>query len=190
MKDGVYIVNQQYDIEFVNPVLEREFGPPEKKKCYEYFHAREEVCPWCKNPNIFAGETVRWEWYSPRNKKTYDLIDTPLTNSDGSISKLEMFRDITEYKSMETELRTARDELERRVKERTAQLVRANEQLTDEIQERNRVQLALEESQERYRELWDKAPAAYHVLDAEGSLSLTLYCENNEMTQKKDFDSN
>ncbi len=168
MQDGVYIVNQQHDIEFVNIVLEREFGPPEKKKCYEYFHARKKVCPWCKNPDIFAGRTVRWEWYSPKNKKTYDLIDTPLTNPDGSVSKLEIFRDITEYKRMEAELRTAHDELERRVEERTAELVRANELLKHEIQERNRVQLALEESEKHYRELWDNAPAAYHMLDAEG----------------------
>jgi len=186
MKDGVYIVNQQYDIEFVNPVLEREFGPPEKKKCYEYFHAREEVCPWCKNPDVFAGGTVRWEWYSPKNKKTYDLIDTPLTNPNGSISKLEMFRDITEYKRMEAELRTARDELERRVKERTAELVRANERLKDEIQERNRVQLALEESQERYRELWDKAPAAYHVLNTEGTIAHVNQTELDMLGYTKD----
>jgi len=34
-------------------------------------------------------------------ERTYDLIDTPLKNSDGSISKLELFRDITEQKKAE-----------------------------------------------------------------------------------------
>jgi len=101
MADGVYIVNQQYDIKYVNPILVKDFGVFEGRKCYEYFHDRSEVCPWCKNPDVFAGKTVRWEWYSSKNQKTYDLIDTPLKNSDDSISKLEIFRDITEKKQAE-----------------------------------------------------------------------------------------
>ncbi|MCK5343237.1 MAG: PAS domain S-box protein, partial [Candidatus Heimdallarchaeota archaeon] len=62
-------------------------------------------CPWCKNEDVFSGKTVRWEWYSFKNQKTYDLIDTPLKNPDGSISKLEILRDITEYKRAEEQIR-------------------------------------------------------------------------------------
>ena len=104
MEDGVYIVNQQYDIEYVNQSLKKEFGSFENKKCYEYFHDSQEVCSWCKNLDVFMGKTVRWEWYSPKNQKAYDLIDTPLKNPDGSISKLEMFRDITERKKAEEKI--------------------------------------------------------------------------------------
>ena len=109
MEDGVYIVNQQYDIQYVNPVIEKDFGPWQGCKCYQYFHDRKEVCPWCKNEQVFAGKTVRWEWYSSKNRKTYDLIDTPLKNPDGSISKLEIFRDITERKKMEEQLEQSRE---------------------------------------------------------------------------------
>ena len=105
MEDGVYIVNQQHDIQYVNPVLEKDFGPWQGCKCYQYFHDRKEVCPWCKNEQVFAGKTVRWEWYSFKNRKTYDLIDTPLKNPDGSLSKLEIFRDITERKKVEEQLK-------------------------------------------------------------------------------------
>ncbi|MBW1853539.1 MAG: PAS domain S-box protein [Deltaproteobacteria bacterium] len=84
MKDGVYIVNQHYDIQYINSVIMREFGPVDGKKCYDYFHDREEACPWCKNQDILEGRTVRWEWYSLKNQRTYDLIDTPLRNPDGS----------------------------------------------------------------------------------------------------------
>ena len=104
MDDGIYIVSQHYDIEFINHVIQREFGEVAGRKCYTYFHDRTEVCPWCKNQEVFAGKSVRWEWYSLKNKKFYDLLDTPLKNSDGTISKLEIFRDITERKQAEEKL--------------------------------------------------------------------------------------
>jgi len=111
MVDGVYIVNQQHDIEYINSVLKREFGPLEGKKCYAYFHDREEICPWCTNQDVFKGKTVRWEWYSFKNQRTYDLVDTPVRNIDGTISKLEIFRNITERKRAEEELQKSREEL-------------------------------------------------------------------------------
>ncbi len=105
MADGVYIVDQHYDLQYVNSVLKKDFGSYEGRKCYGYFHDRKEVCPWCKNAEVFAGKTVRWEFYVSKNQRTYDLIDTPLKNLDGSILKLEIFRDITERKQMEEVLR-------------------------------------------------------------------------------------
>ena len=105
MEDGIYIVNTQYEIEFLNSTLRKDFGSINGKKCFEYFHDRTEPCPWCQNEKVFTGETVRWEWTSFKNNKVYDLIDTPLTNLDGSISKLEIFRDITERKFMEEKIR-------------------------------------------------------------------------------------
>jgi len=104
MEDGVYIVDQNYDIEYVNPSLTKEFGQYEGKKCYKYLHNRQDVCPWCKAQKGFEGKTVRLEWYSFKNQKTYDRINMPLKNVDGSISTLEIFRDITEFKKVEQDL--------------------------------------------------------------------------------------
>ncbi|MFH1719054.1 MAG: PAS domain S-box protein, partial [Planctomycetota bacterium] len=105
MEDGVCIASEQYDIEYVNPALTKEFGSPNRRKCYEYFYDRRDKCPWCKSQEVFKGATVQWEWHCPVNDKTYDLIDTPIRNPDGSVSKLEIFRDITERKRMEEALR-------------------------------------------------------------------------------------
>ena len=170
IEDGVYIVNQQNDIEYVNPVLKREFGSFDGKKCYEYFHALTKVCPWCKNQEVFAGKSVRWEWYSFKNKKTYDLIDTPLKNPDGSISKLEIFRDITEIKKKEEELEKYHSHLEELVKERTAQLTAGNEQLHEEINQRKIIEKTLRESETKYRTLMNSASDAILLADEEGNL--------------------
>jgi PAS domain S-box-containing protein len=95
MEDWVYKVDDQYRVEYVNPALEKEFGPSREKRCFEYFHNREEACPGCKCEAVFRGETVHREYYFPKNQKTYDVLDTPLINPDGSISKLSIFRDLT-----------------------------------------------------------------------------------------------
>jgi PAS domain S-box-containing protein len=105
MEDGACIIDGQYEVRYINPALQRVFGPLQGRKCYDYFHDLDEVCSWCRNEEVFSGKTVRWEWLCLRNQRTYDLIDTPLKNTDGSISKLEMFRDITEHKQTEEKLR-------------------------------------------------------------------------------------
>lgn len=107
--DGIYIVNRDCDIEYINPVIEREFGKVKGRKCYTYFHDRKEQCPWCKNKEVFSGKSVRWEWSSPKTGKTYDLLDMPIANPDGSVSKFEIFHDITERKRVEDDLRESEE---------------------------------------------------------------------------------
>jgi PAS domain S-box-containing protein len=114
MVDGVYIADQQYNIEFVNLALKTQFGAVEGRKCYQYLNDREEVCPWCKNRAVFyEGKTIHWEWYSEKTGRTYDLMDTPFRNADGSVSKLEVFRDITNRKQAEQALRESEQDLNR-----------------------------------------------------------------------------
>ena len=111
IEDGIYIVNQRYDIQYVNPVLVKDFGHYEGIKCYRYFHDLDKVCSWCKNQDVLAGKIVRWEWYSFKNERTYDLIGTPMTLPDGTIGKLEIFRDITERKESEVLLKESQKTL-------------------------------------------------------------------------------
>ncbi|MBF0343997.1 MAG: GAF domain-containing protein [Nitrospirae bacterium] len=99
MQDGIYIVNGDYKIEFVNRVIREEFGEINGRKCYEYFHDGEGQCSWCKNEEVFSGKSVAWEWRSHKNNKTYSLFDTPIRNSDGSTSKFEILHDISDIKN-------------------------------------------------------------------------------------------
>jgi PAS domain S-box-containing protein len=106
---GVYIVNKQYGLDYINPVIVREFGQINGRKCYSYLHDRTEVCPWCQNEKVFAGESVRWEWCSLKKDKYYDAFDMPIQNADGSISKFKVLHDITANKQAEKALQKSYD---------------------------------------------------------------------------------
>lgn len=105
IKDGIYITNQNYEIEYVNPSFKKEFKVVKGGKCFKYFHGRKQACPMCKHKEVFFGETVHWEWSSPKSLKSFDVIDVPLKNPDGSVAKLAILRDVTKRKKMEEQLK-------------------------------------------------------------------------------------
>jgi len=74
------------------------------------------------------------------------------TDIDGSLGGLVgVTVDITGRKRAERELQIAHDELEVRVRERTAQLAQANEELQNEVAERRRAEEASKESSEKLK---------------------------------------
>ena len=121
--EGIYMVNESYDIEYVNPVLIEKYGPIEGKKCYEFFLKFDAPCPWCKNDQIHSGQPVRWERRSERSGRIYDLIDIPVFNDDGSISKLQVVHDITDMRTYQEKVERLNVELEARVADHTLEAV-------------------------------------------------------------------
>ncbi len=82
-------------------------------------------------------------------------------------------RDLTDRKKAEEELRKAHAKLELHVHERTIELLQANEKLKKEIEERNFMEKALRESEERYRALFENNPIETVIVDKE--LRITGY---------------
>ena len=151
--DGlIYVCSQDYSIEFMNEHLIKRTGyDGTGELCYKVLHDRDSICPWCVNDRVFRGETVRWEVKSPKDNRWYYIVNAPIYNEDGRISKQAMILDITERKQAEEALRKAHDELEIRVRERTTDLIQANK--------------ALRESEERYRYLVKHAPTGIYEID-------------------------
>jgi PAS domain S-box-containing protein len=111
MNDLAYITSADHRVEFMNRAMIEVFGTPNGNHCYEVY-GRQTACPWCPLPQVLIEETVREERFVEINGRTYEIIHTPLTDADGQIHKLSVFRDITERKEAEKRLHAANQELD------------------------------------------------------------------------------
>lgn len=110
------------------------------------------------------GRVVRYDVPMRVGENQFLVVDfslTPLRNSEGQVTHVVPSAvDITERKHAEEALQKARNELERRVQERTAELAATNNALQSEVTERTRVEEILRASEERYRSLVETLPEA------------------------------
>ena len=113
MADGVCIVNQDFTIEYMNSVMVDNFCDGVGKKCYEILEKRNEVCIYCEAGRVFKGETLRQELYNKRADKFYDIVEIPLENDDGTVSKVSIFRDVSPKKKQEEKLKASEQQYRR-----------------------------------------------------------------------------
>lgn len=91
----------------------------------------------------------------------------PIRITSGDIAgAVAVFRNISEQKRTEAELSDAREELERRVVERTLSLARANRELNIEIEERRQAEVALKASERQLRLMADSLPVLIAYIDS------------------------
>ncbi|MBW1999850.1 MAG: PAS domain-containing protein [Deltaproteobacteria bacterium] len=153
-RDPVYICTQDYRVAYMNPAMIRRIGQDfTGEPCYRVIHGMEEQCPWCVHDRVQRGEHVENTLLSPKDDRYYLVSHFPLLSRDGSISKMTVLTDITQRKLAEEALKREREELERRVRERTAELLKINRELKQEVEERKKIEKALKESQKELRNL-------------------------------------
>ncbi|MBI5586725.1 MAG: PAS domain-containing protein [Deltaproteobacteria bacterium] len=92
----LYAIDEDFVVEYMCASMIKRFGYGLGKKCHEVLHQSDEICPWCRAKDIFSGQCARWEHHIPRIDRTFDLVELPLLNSDGTRTKIALFKDITE----------------------------------------------------------------------------------------------
>jgi PAS domain-containing protein len=113
MVDGVYVIDEDYNLEYMNDIMCEDFGEGVGLKCHQVIQGKGRTCPWCRAGEVFAGKTIRWEYGIKKTGRIYDLIEFPLKSSDERISKVSIFRDITQRKRREEELKSSEEDYKR-----------------------------------------------------------------------------
>ncbi|MEI7434666.1 MAG: PAS domain S-box protein [Methanomicrobiales archaeon] len=107
-------------------------------------------------------------------------ISAVVIDWDGHPATLNFLTDITERKAAENALKLAYEGLEGRVTQRTADLNATNLQLQQEIETRKQIESALQESEEVFRTLIEKAPEAILLFD----VNLERYIDANAKAEE------
>jgi PAS domain S-box-containing protein len=131
---------------------------------FDAAHARQHIV------RAAAGEPQLFEWRvknraGQRFWVEVSLHRVPILGEDRVLASV---RNITERKAAEAALRAARDELEERVEERTAELADTNMALEEEIGERERAELELRQKTAEMEAVVRALPDLYLRLSADG----------------------
>jgi signal transduction histidine kinase len=103
MGDGLDIVDKDFKIQFMNKNLLKLFGAEAVgKTCYEIYTGRDSPCDEC--PVVKGIEETGILEINALQDKTFLVTHSPFKNPDGTVSIMEIFKDITERKELEHKL--------------------------------------------------------------------------------------
>jgi len=168
-KTGLDIIDSEFNIRYIDPEWAKGYGDPTGKKCYQYFMDRSEICLGCGIPIALKTKTiaVTEEILVKEGNRPIQVTTIPFQNSRGEWLVAEVNVDISERKRVEEALLKAHEELEIRVQERTAELIRANKAMQIEMAERKRAEESLREGERFLSSIFTSIQDGLSILDNE-----------------------
>ena len=113
-EDGFYIINHDYTVEYMNKFMKELFGDGIGKRCHEVLIGSDKPCDWCRYNEVFINnETHHSEVYIESVDKIFSLSELPITNQDGTTSKLSIYRDISRRVKQEERLESSKASYQR-----------------------------------------------------------------------------
>lgn len=109
------------------------------------------------------GKDGRTHWVERNSRMIFD-------DQGNLMGETGVLRNIEDQVQIEETLRDVKNDLEKRVAERTEALREANEKLLKENEERKRIEKDLRESEKRFRELADFLPQPVYEMDMKGKI--------------------
>lgn len=114
MIEPAYICTPDFRVEYMNPAMIRRTGHDATGEvCHKALNDLDEQCPWCVHSEIQKGKSAEVDIISPRDGRSYQTSHVPIFHQDGTISKMTIYRDITERVQAEAE----REKLIRKLQE-------------------------------------------------------------------------
>jgi len=109
---GLFVVDEDFSVRYMNKTLQGWFGDQTGKICYSSVAGLTDPCPYCKlHEVIHENKKVIYE---PTTEKgnSFEIVATSIKNSDGTISKMEFIRDITNQKKAQENLQQEKNKLD------------------------------------------------------------------------------
>jgi PAS domain S-box-containing protein len=99
------------------------------------------------------------------------ITGKPLLNKSGQyIGSIAIMKDITKERLLEDQLRQTNEELEAKVQKRTRELTISNYHMVNEIKERKLAEVAVKNSEKRFKDLFYSSPEGVFVEDFDGNI--------------------
>ena len=110
--DPLHISSPDFAIEYMNPAMIRRVGRDATgEKCYYALHGLDSKCDWCVFDKFIQGDKSETTIRSPLDDRQFRISNMPIENKDGTISKMTIYRDITEYLAAVSEKEKAQAQL-------------------------------------------------------------------------------
>ena len=98
---GLLIIDQDYKVRFMNKALTEIFGEQTGGFCYKVLGVSDGPCVKCRLQEVLQENRVVHYQPTLPDGKTFDVVATPITNNDNTISQLTIIRDITQQVEQE-----------------------------------------------------------------------------------------
>ena len=174
--DAVSIINENGEQKFINAKHIHIFGYSREELIGQsgYNIFLEEAKSLAKSKVDLRKKGVSDTYEVKMLKRDKEIIDVRITgkplfnNANQYIGSIAIMRDISKERQLEDKLRQTNEELEAKVQKRTRELTISNYQMVNEIKEKKLAEIAVKNSEKRFRDLFYSSPEGVFVEDFDG----------------------
>ncbi len=99
--EGLFIVDANYRVSFMNSVMVGWFGDQTGRICYRSIANRSDPCSYCQLKQVVEGGRIAHYHPLIADGRSFEIVASPISDGAGGIAKLELIRDTTARRAAE-----------------------------------------------------------------------------------------